>query len=167
METEYGQYVCTMYERGYYVINYSITIMSDEVSCLGNKIMIKPTISDNDRFVYIFTGISQKKFTPNDMTDFRLYLEDEKGEFKDNDNIMLSIGVQNGIPIDLYTRSYAQWKFGIQFDKGIYVEQERFLIFQAQKEIVKFDIEINNVDLFIYKYRRKKEDSNVDMMWID
>lgn len=167
METEYGQYVGTMYEKGYHVVDYSITIMSDEVSCFGNKIMINPKISDNDRFVYIFTGVSQKKIIPNDITEFKLYLEDEKGEFKDNDNIMLSVGILNGTPIDLYTRSYAQWKFGIQFDKGIYMESERFLIFQAQKEIVKFDLEINNVDLFVYKYRIKKEDFNRDMMWID
>ena len=167
METEYGQYVGTMYEKGYYVIDYSITITSDEVSCFGNKIFINPIISGNDRFVYIFTGLVQKKIIPNEITEFKLYLEDEKGEFKDNDNIMLSASVPNGTPVDLYTRSYAQWKFGVQFDKGIYMESERFLIFQAQKEITKFDIEINNIDLFVYKHKRKREVFNRDMIWVD
>jgi hypothetical protein len=167
METEYGQYVGTMYEKGYYVIDYSITITSDEVSCFGNKILINPIISENDRFVYIFTGVAQKKIIPGEITEFKLYLEDGKGEFKDNDNIMLSVGVINGTPIDLYTRSYSQWKFGVQFDKGIYMESERFLIFQAQKEIIKFDVEINNIDLFVYKYKKKSDDFNRDMMWID
>jgi hypothetical protein len=167
METEYGQYVGMMYEKGYYVIDYSITITSDEVSCFGNKILINPIISENDRFVYIFTGVAQKKLIPNETTEFKLYLEDEKGEFKDNDNIMLSANIHNGTPVDLYTRSYAQWKFGVQFDKGIYMESERFLIFQAQKEIVKFDIEINNIDLFVYKHKRKGDDFNKDMVWVD
>lgn len=166
METKYGQYVGMMYEKGYYVTDYSITTMSDEVSCFGNKILINPIISGNDRFVYIFTGLSQKKIIPSEITEFKLYLEDEKGEFRDNDNVMLSVGILNDSPIDLYTRSYAQLKFGVQFDRGIYMESERFLVFQAQKEIVKFNIEINNIDLFIYKHKRKREDFNNDMTWV-
>jgi hypothetical protein len=47
------------------------------------------------------------------------------------------------------------------------MESQRFLIFRAQKEIVKFDIEINNIDLFVYKHKRKREDFNNDMMWVD
>ena len=167
METGYGRYIGAMYEKGYYVTDYSITIMSDEVSCFGNKILINPIISENDRFVYIFTGVEQKKIIPGEITEFKLYLEDEKGEFKDNDNIMLSVSTLNNTPVDLYTRSYAQWKFGIQFDRGIHMESERFLMFQAQKEIVKFDIEVNNIDLFVYKHKRNREDFNRDMMWID
>ena len=167
METEYGQYVGTMYEKGYYVTDYSITTMSDEISCFGNKIFVNSIISENDKFVYIFTGAMQKRIIPGEITEFKLYLEDEKGEFRDNDNIMLSVSRLNDTPIDLYTRSYAQWKFGVQFDKGIYMESERFLMFQAQKEIVKFDVEINNIDLFVYRHKRKREDFNSDMTWVD
>ena len=47
------------------------------------------------------------------------------------------------------------------------MESERFLMFQAQKEIVKFDIEVNNIDLFVYKHKRNREDFNRDMIWID
>lgn len=167
MDTEYGQYVGMMYEKGYFVKDYSITITSDEVSCLGNKIIIRPVISDDDRFVYIFTGTVQKKIIPSEITEFRLYLEDERGEFKDNDKIMLSVSSLNNNLVDLYTRSYAQWKFGVQFDKGIHMESDRFLVFQAQKEIVKFGIDIDNIDLFVYKHKKKREDFNTDMTWVD
>lgn len=167
MDTEYGQYVGMMYEKGYFVKDYSITITSDEVSCLGNKIIIRPIVSDDDRFVYIFTGAVQKKIIPSEITEFRLYLEDERGEFKDNDKIMLSVSSPNNNLVDLYTRSYAQWKFGVQFDKGIHMESDRFLVFQAQKEIVKFGIDIDNIDLFVYKHKKKREDFNTDMTWVD
>lgn len=167
METEYGRYVGTMYERGYYVQKYDIYTISEEVSCFGNKIIISPIICDNDKYVYIFTGISQKKIIPGDVTEFKLYLEDGKGEFRDNDNLMLSICNCNSAPIDLFTRSYAQWKFGVSFDRGIHMDSDKFIVLQAQKEIIKFDIEINNIDLFIYRHRRRKEDFNKDMIWVD
>jgi hypothetical protein len=167
MEAEYSRYVGMMYERGYYVQSYDIYTMSDEVSCFGNKILITPMISEEDKFVYIFTGIVQKRIVLSDITEFSLYLEDEKGEFKDNDNIMLSVSKFNDTPISLFTRSYAQWKFGVQFDKGIHMDSDRFLIFQAQKEITKFGIEINNIDLFVYKHKRRKEDLSNEMTWVD
>lgn len=167
MEAEYSKYVGIMYERGYYVTSYSINIMSEEVSCLKNKILINPIISDNDRYVYVFTGNTQKRIIPSEITEFILYLEDENGEFKDNDNIMLSVCKLNDTPIDLFTRSYAQWKFGVQFDKGIHVDSDRFLIFQTQKEITKFHIDIDNIDLFVYKHKRRREDFNNEMTWVD
>ena len=169
MDDEYSRYVGMMYERGFYVTRYSINIMSEEVFCLGNKIIISPITSDSDKCVYIFTGNTQKRITPSDVTEFRLYLENEKGEFKDNDNIMLSVSNSNikDDPIDLYTRSYAQWKFGVQFDKGIHMDSDKFLIFQTQKEITKFDIEIDNIDLFVYKHKRRREDFDNEMTWVD
>ncbi len=167
MEAEYSKYVGMMYERGYYVSDYSINITSDEVSCFENKILIAPIISENDKFIYVFTGGVQKRIIQSDITEFRLYLEDEKGEFKDNDNIMLSIGRLDNSPIDLYTRSYAQWKFGIQFDRGINMDSDRFLIFQTQKEIVKFDISIDNIDLFVHRNKDKKKYLGKEMIWID
>ncbi len=167
MESEYSRYVGIMYDRGYYVSNYSIDITSDEVSCFGNKIFITPAISENDKFVYVFTGGFQKRIIPSYVTEFRLYLEDEKGEFKDHDNIMLSVSRTNDTPIDLYTRSYAQWKFGVQLDKGIHIDPERFLIFQTQKEITKFDINIDNIDLFVNRYKDRKEYFTKEMTWID
>lgn len=167
MEAEYSEYVGMMYEMGYYVQQYDIYTISDEVSCSGNKILISPMIYDDDKFVYIFTGTIQKRIIPSDITEFRLYLEDDKGEFKDNDNIMLSVMKFNESPIDLFTRSYAQWKFGVQFDKGIHMDSDRHLIFQAQKEIAKFDIEINNIDLFVNKHKRRREDYDNEMKWID
>jgi hypothetical protein len=167
METEYGQYVGMMYERGYYVSNYSINITSEEISCFGNKIFINPLTSESDKFVYIFTGGSQKRTIPGYVTEFRLYLESEKGEFEDNDNIMLSVKKLNDTPIDLYTRSYAQWKFGVQFDKGIHMDSERVLIFKAQKEITRFDINIDDIDLFTNRHKEEKECFNREMTWID
>ncbi len=166
-EAEYSKYVGMMYERGYYVSDYSINITSDEVSCFGNKILIVPMISENDKFVYVFTGGVQKRIIQGYATEFRLYLEDEKGEFKDSDNIMLSVGRLNDTPEDLYTRSYAQWKFGVQFDRGVHVDYDRFLIFQTQKEISKFDINIDNIDLFVNRYKDKKRYVPREMMWIE
>lgn len=169
METEYGKYVGMMYERGYYVQKYDMCTISEEVSCFGNKIFINPIVSENgnDKFVYVFTGATQKRITPSEVTEFKLYLEDERGEFKDNDNLMLSVCNVNDVPVDLFTRSYAQWKFGVSFDKGVHVDSDRFLIFRAQKEITKFDIEINDIDLFVYRQRRRREDFNTEMNWID
>ena len=72
----------------------------------------------------------------------------DKGiEFKDNDNIMMSL-VRSGDTIDLFTRSYTSWKYGISFERGVRIEHDKYLVFQAQKDIGKFDIEICNVDLF-------------------
>ncbi len=169
METEYGKYVGMMYERGYYVQKYDICTISEEVSCFGNKILISSITSDNidDKYVYVFTGNRQKRIIPSEVTEFKLYLEDEKGEFKDSDNLMLSVCNVNDLPIDLFTRSYAQWKFGVSFDSGIYMNSDKFLILQAQKEITKLDIEINNIDLFVHRHRRRKEDLDIDMSWID
>lgn len=167
MEEEYSRYVGMMYQNGYHVIDHSINSMSDEVFCFGNKILIRPTTSDNDTFVYIFTGNIQKRAIPSETTEFRLYLEDEKEEFKDNDNIMISVAKYGDIPVDLFTRSYAQWKFGVSFDKGIHMDSGRTLIFQTQKEITKFDIEINNIDLFVRKHKRRREDFNSEMTWLD
>ena len=164
---EYSRYVGLMYERGYYVRTYNICTISEEVSLSRNKIILTPIISGDDRFVYIFTGIDQKKLISSDITEFLLYLEDENGEFKDYDNIMLSVIRSNDPPIDLYTRSYAQWKFGVQFDKGVHMDSDRRLIFQTQKEIKKFNIEINDIDLFFYKHKRRKEDFSSEMKWID
>src|SRR3972149_3203537 len=167
MEAKYSDYVGMMYEKGYYVQSYDISLMSEEVSCFNNKIFIKPMISDNDKYVYVFTGSLQKRIIPSHITEFRLSLEDETGEFKDSDNIMLSsVSKFSDSPIDLFTRSYAQWKFGVQFDKGIHLDSDKFLIFRTQKEITKFDIEINNIDLFTYKHKTRREDSN-EMIWID
>lgn len=167
MEAEYSKYVGMMYERGYYVTSYSINIMSEEVSCSKNKILINPIIPENDRYVYIFTGSAQKRIIPSEITEFRLYLEDKNGEFKDNDNIMLSVSKFNDTPVDLFTRSYAQWKFGVQFDKGIHMDCDKFLIFQAQKEITNFNIDIDNIDLFVYTHKRRREEFNNEMTWID
>ena len=164
---EYSKYTGIMYERGFYVQSYNINTMSDEVSCIENKILIRPIILDEDIYVYVFTGAIQKRIIPSEITEFRLYLEDEKGEFKDIDNIMLSICKLNDSPVDLYTRSYAQWKFGVSFEKGINIDSERFLIFQTQKEILKFDVDISNIDLFVYKQRRKRESFSSEMTWLD
>ena len=167
MVDEYSRYVGIMYEKGFYVQPHNINIMSEEVSCIANKILINPITSEEDKYVYIFTGITQKKIIPSEITEFKLYLEDERGEFKDNDNIMLSVCKLNETPIDLFTRSYAQWKFGVSFDKGIHVDSDRFLIFQTQKEITKFDIEISNIDLFVHRHKRRREDFSNEMKWVD
>ena len=133
MEEDYSQYVGMMYNIGFYVRPHDIHVISEEVSCSKNKIYINPIISENDKYVYIFTGNSQKKIIQSGVTEFKLYLEDENGEFKDNDNIMLSVCKLNDIPVDLYTISYSQLKFGVIFDRSIHLNSDKFLIFQSQK----------------------------------
>lgn len=164
---EYSDFVGLMYQRGFYAMNYNINLMSDEVSCVDNKIIISPMISNDEKFVYVFTGITQKQKMMGEPTRFRiLYLEDVVGnEFKDNDNIMISVVKSSSSPVDLYTRSYSQWKFGVIFDNGIHLDEDKYLMFQALKEIGKFDIEIDSVDLFIYKPRKERKIQN--MMWLD
>ena len=160
----YGEYVKMMYQKGYYVSPYYINIMSDEVYFVDNKILIVPYIDGEDK-VYVFTGASQKIITLSDPTEFVLYLEDVEGrEFRDSDNIMLSLVLQNDV-VNLYTRNYAAWKFGLTFDKGIHLDHDKYLMFQTQKEIGIFDIDVRNVDLFRHK---KKIDRKSDrMMWLD
>ena len=160
----YGEYVKMMYQKGYYVSPYYINIMSDEVYFVDNKILVVPYIDGEDK-VYVFTGASQKIITLSDPTEFVLYLEDVEGrEFRDSDNIMLSLVLQNDV-VNLYTRNYAAWKFGLTFDKGIHLDPDKYLMFQTQKEIGIFDIDVRNVDLFRHK---KKIDRKSDrMMWLD
>ena len=160
----YGEYVKMMYQKGYYISPYYINIMSDEVYFVDNKILIVPYIDGEDK-VYVFTGASQKIITLSDPTEFVLYLEDVEGrEFRDSDNIMLSLVLQNDV-VNLYTRNYAAWKFGLTFDKGIHLDPDKYLMFQTQKEIGIFDIDVRNVDLFRHK---KKIDRKSDrMMWLD
>lgn len=161
----YSEYVKVMYQKGYYVSPYYINLVSDEVYCIGNKIIIVPLNIEGEDKVYVFTGISQKATTLSEPTEFKLYLEDVDGlEFKDNDNIMLSLVRPNDV-VNLYTRNYATWKFGLTFDKGIHLDPDKYLIFQAQKEIHKFDINIYNVDLFEYKRNVKSKDDR--MMWLE
>ena len=160
----YGEYVKIMYQKGYYVSPYYINIMSDEIYYVDNKILIIPVNTEEEDNVYVFTGASQKITTLSEPTEFVLYLEDAEGsEFRDGDNIMLSLIRPNDV-INLYTRNYAAWKFGLTFDKGIHLDPDKYLMFQAQKDIGKFDIDIHNVDLF----RHKKIKRNCDrMMWLD
>ena len=161
----YGEYVKMMYQKGYYVSPYYISLMSDEVYCIENKILIVPAYEEGEDKVYVFTGISQKVATMSEPTEFKLYIEDINGaEFKDRDNIMLSLIKSNDV-VNLYTRNYATWKFGIMFDKGIHLDPDKYLIFQAQKEIGTFDIDIINVDLFKQKKKVKRKDDR--MMWLD
>ena len=79
MEADYSQYVGMMYNIGFYARPYDIHIISEEISCSRNKIYIHPIISEDDKYVYVFTGNSQKKIIPSDITEFKLYLEDENG----------------------------------------------------------------------------------------
>ena len=161
----YDEYVKMMYQKGYYVSPYYINLMSDEVYCVDNKILIVPVYVEGEDKVYVFTGISQKATILSEPTEFKLYLEDIDGlEFKDSDYIMLSLVTANDV-MNLYTRNYATWKFGITFDKGIHLDPDKYLIFQAQKEIGTFDIDIVNVDLF--KYKRKLERKDDRMMWLE
>ena len=163
---EYCDFVRLMYQHGFYVTSYNIDLMSEEVSCVGNKIIISPIISNDEKFTYVFTGKVQKQKILGEPTKFKLYLEDVIGnEFKDKDNIMVSIVKTNSTPSDLYTRPYGQWKFGVTFDNGIYLDEDNYLIFQTIKEIGKFDMEINDIDLFIYKPRKDIRIEN--MMWLD
>jgi hypothetical protein len=161
----YDEYVKMMYQGGYYVSPYYISLMSDEVYCIGNKIFIVPSNIEGEDKVYVFTGISQKVTTLSEPTEFKLYLEDIDGlEFKDSDNIMLSLVRPNNV-VDLYTRNYAAWKFGVMFDNGVHLDPDKYLMFQAQKEIGTFDIDIINVDLF--KHNMKVEKKYDRMMWLE
>ena len=160
----YDEYVKMMYQKGYYVSPYYINLMSEEVYCIDNKILIVPAYIEGEDKVYVFTGTSQKVATLSEPTGFVLYLEDIEGcEFRDNDNIMLSMVRPNDV-VNLYTRNYAAWKFGLTFDKGIHLDPDKYLMFQAQKEIGIFDIDVRNVDLFRHK---KKAEREYRMMWLD
>lgn len=161
----YDQYVKMMYQKGYYVSPYYISLMSDEVYYVDSKILIVPIYVEGEDNVYVFTGASQKAAILSEPTKFKLYLEDINGlEFNDRDNIMLSLIKPKDV-MNLYTRNYATWKFGITFDKGIHLDPDKYLMFQAQKEIGTFDIDIINVDLF--KYKKKVERKDDRMMWLD
>lgn len=161
----YDEYVKIMYQKGYYVSPYYINLTSDEVYCIGNKILIIPAYIEGEDKVYVFAGISQKATMLSEPTEFKLYLEDIDGiEFKDNDNIMLSLIKPNDV-VNLYTRNYTTWKFGVMFDKGISLDPDKYLMFQTQKEIGKFDIDIINVDLF--KHKRRVERKHDRMMWLE
>ena len=161
----YDEYIKMMYQKGYYVERYHIHLMSDEIYYVGNKILVVPTNIEGEDKVYVFTGISQKMMTLSEPTKFILYLEDINGlEFKDSDNIMLSLVKPKDVE-NLYTRNYATWKFGLTFDKGIHLDPDKYLMFQTQKEICKFDIDIYNVDLFRHKTKVEREYDR--MMWMD
>lgn len=161
----YDEYVKMMYQKGYYVSPYHINLMSDEVYYVDNKILIVPAYMEGENKVYVFTGKSQKTTILSEPTEFKLYLEDINGlEFKDSDNIMLSLVKPNDM-VNLYTRNYATWKFGVMFDKGIHLDPDKYLIFQVQKEIGTFDIDIINVDLFRHKKKVERKDDR--MMWLD
>jgi hypothetical protein len=161
----YDEYVKMMYQKGYYVSPYYINLTSDEVYCIGNKILIVPSNIEGEDKVYVFTGISQKTTTLSEPTEFKLYLEDIDGlEFKDSDNIMLSLVRPNDI-VNLYTRNYATWKFGVMFDNGVHLGPDKYLMFQTQKDICKFDIDIYNVDLFEHKINVVRKDDM--MMWLE
>lgn len=164
---DYGDFVKLMYQQGFYIISYSINLTSEEVSCIDNKIIISPRISNDEKRIYVFTGIMQKQRMIGEPTRFTIsYLEDSEGnEFRDNDNIMISILRTNSTPSDLYTRSYSQWKFGVIFDNGIHLDEDKYLLFQTLKNIRKFDIDITNVDLFTFKLKKEREIEN--MMWLD
>lgn len=165
----YSDFVKLMHENGFYVERYSIGLMSYEVICDYNKIVVVPAPLNGENTIYVFTGTEQKAKTLSESTEYRLYLEDISGkEFRDDDLIMMSV-----VRIDsdgenirnLYTRSYAQWRFGQKFEKGIRLDSEKYLMFQAQKEIKNFDIDITNIDLFRRKNRVEIREDR--MTWID
>lgn len=161
----YDEYIKLMYQKGFYIYDHNIDLMSHEIYSIDNKIFILPIALNGENVTYVFTGTSQKIATCGEPTEFRLYLEDAQGkEFKDDDNIMMSL-VRPKDCKNLYTRNYATWKYGVSFETGIHLEQDKYLMFQTQKEIGKFDIEINNVDLF--KRKNKTERKNERMMWLD
>lgn len=161
----YSEYVGIMYQKGYYVERYNIGIMSDEVYNIDNKILIVPEDVEREDKIYVFTGTSQKMTIIGDPTEFKLYLEDKNGsEFKDSDNIMMSL-VNTKEVTNLYTRNYATWKFGVTFDTGIRLDSNKYLMFQTQKDIGVFDIDIINVDLFRHKKRIGRTYNR--MMWLD
>lgn len=161
----YDEYVKIMYQKGYYVSPYHINLLSDEIYCIENRILIVPDYIEGEDKVYIFTGRSQKMSMLSEPTEFKLYLKDvHDHEFMDTDNIMLSL-IRPKDVINLYTRNYATWKFGVMFDNGIHLDSDKYLMFQAQKEIGAFDVDITNVDLF--KYKRKVERKGDRMMWLE
>lgn len=170
MESQpYSEFVKYLYERGFYIERYNINLMSYEVYFIDNKILIIPIIPPGEDVIYVFTGISQKSKMSNSPTEFRLYLEDiDKREFRDDDNIMLSTvrigGTRENIH-NLYTRSYAQWKFGQKFEKGIEINSEKYIMFQTQKEIGRFDIDVIGIDTF--RRKDKIEVKNDRMIWLD
>jgi hypothetical protein len=142
----YNEYVKMMYQKGYYVGPYYINLMSDEVYCIENRILIVPAYVEGEDKVYVFTGMSQKATTLSEPTEFKLYLEDTDGhEFRDGDNVMLSLVRPNDV-VNLYTRNYATWKFGVMFDKGVHLD-------------------IINVDLF--RHKKKVERKYDRMMWLE
>lgn len=165
----YGDFVKYLYEKGFHVERYHIYLMSYEVICDYNKIVIVPTSEPGEETIYIFTGTLQKIKTLGEPTEFRLSLFDiSNNEFKDDDNIMLSVVKidEKGENIhNLYTRRYAEWKFGVKFEKGIKLDSEKYLIFQGQKEIGKFDIYVRNIDLF--RHKNKVDILDNRMMWLD
>lgn len=145
----YSEYVALRYEQGYYVFPHNIDITSEEISCIQNRIIIRPMISDNEDMIYVFTGSMQKE---NHITEFILYLEDENGyEFDASDNIKITLinsvdGNNEGT--DILRRHYYFWKLGVQFDRGVTIDKSKSLILETNKQIGKFDIEIRNIDLF-------------------
>lgn len=168
-QSSYGDFVKYLYEKGFHVYKYSIDLTSNEVICDCNKIAILPISEQDEKTIYVFTGTSQKIKTLSEPTEFKLSLFDiNNSEFKDDDNIMLSIIItdKTGENVkNLYTRNYATWKFGVIFDKGILLDSNRYILFQAQKNIGRFDIDIRNIDLF--KHKNKANIKNDKMTWID
>ncbi len=161
----YDEYIKLMYQKGFYIYDHNIDIMSHEIYSIENRIFILPVALNGEDVTYVFTGRNQKISMLSEPTEFRLYLEDDRGcEFEDSDNIMMSIIIQKGCK-NLYTRNYATWKYGVSFETGVHLEQDKYLMFQTQKDIGKFDIEINNVDLF--KRKNRPERKNERMMWIE
>ena len=162
---EYSDFVKMMYENGFYVEKITIGLMSYEVVCDYNKIVIVPAPFNGEETTYVFTGTLQKAKMLSEPTEYRLYLEDILGkEFREDDLIMMSI-VKDGHPTNLYTRNYPLWRFGIKFEKGIILDSKKYIMFQTQKEIGSFDIDIISVDLFKRGHKTEKREDR--MMWID
>jgi len=164
---EYSELVKYLYEKGFYVEKYNINLASYEILCDYNKIIVVPISTNEEETIYIFTGTAQKDRILSSPTEFRLTLFDKNGkEFRDDDLVMLSVvRIESENIRNLYTRSYAQWRFGQTFEKGIQLDPEKYLMFQAQKEIGRFDIDIRNIDLF--KRKNKIEMGEDRMVWID
>lgn len=161
----YSDFVKMMYENGFYVEKITIGLTSYEVICDYNKIVIVPAPFKDEEITYVFTGTLQKAKMLSEPTEYRLYLEDTLGkEFRDNDLIMMSV-VKDGHATNLYTRNYPSWRFGTRFEKGIRLDTEKYLMFQTQKEIGNFDVDIINVDKFRRKYMIGKREDR--MMWLD
>ena len=161
----YSDFVKMMYENGFYVDKITIGLMSYEVICDFNKIVIVPAPFNDEETTYVFTGTLQKAKMLSEPTEYRLYLEDTSGkEFRDSDLIMISV-VKDGHATNLYTRNYPSWRFGTRLEKGIRLDSEKYLMFQTQKEIGSFDIDIINVDLFRRGHKIEKRDDR--MMWLD